>query len=180
MPETTLAQFVERLLLETQVEVGRVWVGAIRQGAGKAWDEVTNRGLDLVQIIDIAQALEQQASVSACLRGDLIQLLQELGQLSMTYGIDVSREIGLILNPVACRFGCTRAVARFVMSEGCICYPHDRQQSLCIHHLGYSQPFGSMELVEILVPDPTMANYLEERFGFVLVSEDEAFEAAAE
>ena len=53
-----------------------------------------------------------------------------------------------------CRFGDGRAVALFAMDEGCVCFPDDRRQSLCPQHILRASPCGSMELVQLLVPDP--------------------------
>ena len=52
---------------------------------------------------------------------------------------------------VPCRFatdGCPdEAVAR-VQMEGCVCYPDDTEQSLCMQHLHESEPLGKWTVVE--------------------------------
>jgi hypothetical protein len=49
-----------------------------------------------------------------------------------------------------CRFQCGPAVAVFEMSAGCICYPADREQALCMQHIVRATPLGTMELKDDL------------------------------
>lgn len=50
----------------------------------------------------------------------------------------------------ACRFGCGDPVyGIFMMDRGCICYPNDRIQALCLQHAMKSEPIGEMEMIEI-------------------------------
>lgn len=37
------------------------------------------------------------------------------------------------------------AVGRFAFSDGCVCYPDDKEQDLCIQHVVKSTPLGSFE-----------------------------------
>lgn len=47
-----------------------------------------------------------------------------------------------------CRFGdSSGAIAVWEMDEGCMCYPDDRVQSLCLHHTFRASPRGSMDLL---------------------------------
>jgi hypothetical protein len=47
-----------------------------------------------------------------------------------------------------CRFCQDNAVVKVYLSKGCICYPDDHEQDLCIQHLKRATPLGTMELVE--------------------------------
>jgi len=49
---------------------------------------------------------------------------------------------------LTCRFCSSEAVARFSMSAGCVCYPDDREQDLCVQHVLRATPLGTMQLVE--------------------------------
>jgi phage portal protein BeeE len=42
--------------------------------------------------------------------------------------------------------------AKRAMSEGCFCYPNDREQALCAQHVIRATPIGAMELVVIYQP----------------------------
>lgn len=54
---------------------------------------------------------------------------------------------------VPCRFGdSSPAVARFSMDRGCVCFRDDREQALCAQHIINAEPLGSMELIEVLIP----------------------------
>lgn len=53
----------------------------------------------------------------------------------------------LRLNPPPCRFCGMPSIARYAMDEGCICYPDDREQDLCMQHENRATPLGSMELM---------------------------------
>jgi hypothetical protein len=33
-----------------------------------------------------------------------------------------------------CRFGDGEAIYRVAVPDGCLCYPDDREQDLCLHH----------------------------------------------
>jgi hypothetical protein len=46
-----------------------------------------------------------------------------------------------------CRFCGFAACAVFSMGQGCVCYPEDREQALCPHHVLRATPLGSMEKV---------------------------------
>jgi hypothetical protein len=52
----------------------------------------------------------------------------------------------------ACRFCGDVAAARYALSAGCLCYPDDREQDLCVQHIIRASPRGSMQLVRILEP----------------------------
>jgi hypothetical protein len=47
-----------------------------------------------------------------------------------------------------CRFGDDEAVGLFRLDEGCVAYPSDREQYLCVHHALRATPLGGMELIE--------------------------------
>lgn len=49
-----------------------------------------------------------------------------------------------------CRFCDDEALAIFHFSRGCVCYPDDRQQTLCWQHVVRATPLGGMELIEDL------------------------------
>ncbi len=52
-----------------------------------------------------------------------------------------------------CRFGCGPAIAVFAMDRGCVCYPDDRQQALCMQHIVRATPLGRMTVVRDLTAD---------------------------
>lgn len=56
------------------------------------------------------------------------------------------------MTPRCCQCG-DPAVARFEMSRGCVVFPDDRSQYLCLHHIVRATPLGGMELVEDLTVD---------------------------
>lgn len=39
------------------------------------------------------------------------------------------------------------AVARYAMSDGCVCFPNDRVQDLCSQHEHRASPLGNMMLL---------------------------------
>jgi hypothetical protein len=41
-------------------------------------------------------------------------------------------------------------VAVFELSAGCVCYPVDREQALCMQHIVRATPLGTMELTDDL------------------------------
>ena len=45
------------------------------------------------------------------------------------------------------------AAGRFRLSRGCVAFPDDREQFLCLSHVCKSQPLGTFELVEDLRPE---------------------------
>jgi hypothetical protein len=47
-----------------------------------------------------------------------------------------------------CRFGDDEAVGLLKLDAGCVAYPGDREQYLCVHHALRATPLGGMELVE--------------------------------
>lgn len=49
--------------------------------------------------------------------------------------------------PPQCRFCGSPAVVLVAMSEGCVCYPDDREQFLCRQHEWKSEPIGSFEVI---------------------------------
>ena len=51
---------------------------------------------------------------------------------------------------IECRFQDGPAVAIFLLSEGCLCHPEDKEQSLCAHHAFKATPLGEMVLKEDL------------------------------
>lgn len=58
---------------------------------------------------------------------------------------------------IQCRFLDGPAVALFTLDQGCACYPDDREQWLCEHHMHRATPLGSMRLVR-LAPGVAPAN----------------------
>jgi hypothetical protein len=57
---------------------------------------------------------------------------------------EVRRELQL------CRFCNSPAAGRFALSRGCVAFPEDREQLLCLHHWCRATPLGDMVLVEDL------------------------------
>ena len=49
-----------------------------------------------------------------------------------------------------CRFCHHGAVAVFTLSDGCACFPDDREQALCAQHIVRASPLGSMELKDVV------------------------------
>lgn len=49
-----------------------------------------------------------------------------------------------------CRFGDGAAVVKVRLDKGCVCFPDDREQFLCAHHLYKSTPLGSFDVIEEL------------------------------
>lgn len=47
-----------------------------------------------------------------------------------------------------CRFCGQPAAVRVALSQGCLCYPDDREQYLCGQHLLRATPLGTMTLIE--------------------------------
>jgi len=47
-----------------------------------------------------------------------------------------------------CRFCKDEAIARAGFSDGCFCYPNDREQDLCLHHYMRATPLGDMSMIE--------------------------------
>jgi hypothetical protein len=59
-----------------------------------------------------------------------------------------------------CRFGDGEAVAVVALDRGCVAYPDDREQALCLHHLFRSQPRGGMRLVADLTEGEALTRWL--------------------
>jgi len=57
-----------------------------------------------------------------------------------------------------CRFCDDEAVAKYTFSNGCVCYPEDREQNLCLQHIVKSNPLGSMVLIEDYTIDKVIVN----------------------
>lgn len=64
-----------------------------------------------------------------------------------------------------CRFCGRPAIARFYLSRGCVCYPDDREQDLCLHHAVRATPIGSFELIwdYTLPPGPRASDLLRRK-----------------
>jgi hypothetical protein len=62
-----------------------------------------------------------------------------------------------------CRFCGSLAAARFRLDRGCVCYPDDRIQDLCMQHVVRATPLGGMELMCVL--DDSWMNEIAKRFG---------------
>jgi hypothetical protein len=56
-------------------------------------------------------------------------------------------------HPTPCRFCGDPAVAVFALDRGCLCYPEDREQALCMQHVVRASPAGSMLLTADLTRD---------------------------
>ena len=52
--------------------------------------------------------------------------------------------------PMTCRFCSAAAVAVFTLSDGCFCFPDDREQALCLQHIVKATPSGTMDLKTVL------------------------------
>lgn len=50
-------------------------------------------------------------------------------------------------NRPICRFCDDFAVGLFEMSDGCVCFPEDREQWLCMQHALKATPLGSMRCI---------------------------------
>jgi hypothetical protein len=56
--------------------------------------------------------------------------------------------------PTLCRFGDGDvAVVRVALNEGCLAYPDDREQVLCLNHFHKMTPNDSYEVLEELDPE---------------------------
>lgn len=65
---------------------------------------------------------------------------------------------------LGCRFCSSPAVAIFTMTEGCLCYPDDRQQALCMQHILRATPLGTMDLEEDLTVGNEFTTWWEAGF----------------
>jgi hypothetical protein len=52
-----------------------------------------------------------------------------------------------------CRFCGTPAVAVYALSDGCMCFPDDREQALCAQHEDRATPLGDMTLLRDFAPE---------------------------
>jgi hypothetical protein len=46
-----------------------------------------------------------------------------------------------------CRFGDGPAAVHIKLAKGCVCYPDDREQHLCMQHWYRSEPLGAVEVI---------------------------------
>lgn len=61
----------------------------------------------------------------------------------------------LDVDTIPCRFRhLTNAVAHVTLTEGCIAFPGDREQDLCLHHLENATPLAEMTVVRWYPYDP--------------------------
>jgi hypothetical protein len=51
-----------------------------------------------------------------------------------------------------CRMCGDEAVAVFHFSRGCVCFPHDQEQALCLQHIIKAEPLGDMVFKQALKP----------------------------
>jgi hypothetical protein len=65
-------------------------------------------------------------------------------------------------DPVSCRFGDGEAVAVVALERGCIAYPDDREQALCLHHLFRARPLGGMLLAADLTEGAALTAWLRQ------------------
>ena len=57
-------------------------------------------------------------------------------------------------DPIMCRFGDgAPAAAVYAMSGGCVVYPGDREQALCLQHEARATPLGTMTLLRDLLEE---------------------------
>jgi hypothetical protein len=47
-----------------------------------------------------------------------------------------------------CRFCDQKAITKYELSDGCICFPEDKEQYLCLQHESRAIPLGDMILLE--------------------------------
>jgi hypothetical protein len=59
-----------------------------------------------------------------------------------------------------CRFGDGEAVALITLDRGCVAYPDDREQALCLHHLVRAQPLGGLYLTRDLTEGGALTRWL--------------------
>lgn len=64
------------------------------------------------------------------------------------------------MSPPLCRFGDRPAIARYALSDGCVCYPDDREQDLCVQHILRATPLGTMK--KLVVYDEARMHWVEE------------------
>lgn len=50
---------------------------------------------------------------------------------------------------IPCRFGDGPAVALIKFNSGCFCYPNDREQWLCEHHIHRATPLDGMKMIKL-------------------------------
>ena len=55
----------------------------------------------------------------------------------------------LFNSTIQCRFGDGPAVALIEFNSGCFCYPNDREQWLCEHHINRATPLDKMETIRL-------------------------------
>lgn len=48
---------------------------------------------------------------------------------------------------------CSGAIVRVSLSDGCLAYPDDHEQDLCVQHLHSIEPRGSMEIIKVYDQD---------------------------
>lgn len=46
-----------------------------------------------------------------------------------------------------CRFCKELSIVRVAIPQGCFCYPDDREQDLCDHHVQRATPLGEMTVI---------------------------------
>jgi hypothetical protein len=61
--------------------------------------------------------------------------------------------------PYSCRFGDGEAIARFSLPGGCIAFPEDREQALCLHHAMRATPLDGMYLVADFSADQAFTRF---------------------
>ena len=49
-----------------------------------------------------------------------------------------------------CRFCSAPAAATYALDAGCLCYPEDREQALCVQHIIRATPLGAMRLLAVV------------------------------
>jgi hypothetical protein len=51
------------------------------------------------------------------------------------------------VEPPQCRFGDGEAAAHVSVPGGCVCYPDDREQDLCLQHLSRCTPLDGLKVL---------------------------------
>lgn len=52
-----------------------------------------------------------------------------------------------------CRGKDGEAIVRVALTEGCLAWPDDREQDLCVQHLSSIEPRGEMWLIDVYEPE---------------------------
>lgn len=64
-----------------------------------------------------------------------------------------------------CRFGDGEAIALFHMVDGCMCFPDEREQDLCLHHAYRATPLGRMVMIRDYSQGQQFSRVWQSRYG---------------